>query len=76
VAASSPTAPYARRLWLAIAGAAVIGMIAGFAIAHASGTSFHPAVFAAARGGGGAALLVCVVAATLISAQRRRVTIG
>lgn len=73
VAASSPTAPYARRLWLAIAGAAVIGMIGGFAISQLRGAAFHPAVFAAARGGGGAALLVCLVAATWISARRRPV---
>jgi Domain of unknown function (DUF4184) len=70
-AVSTPTAPYARRLWVTIACAAAIGMAAGFAVAHVRGAAFHPAVFAAARGGGGAALLVCLVAATIISARRR-----
>jgi hypothetical protein len=74
--AASPTAPHARGLWLAIAGAAVIGMIGGFALAQLHGAAFHPAVFAAARGGGGAALLVCLVAATVITARRRLVTTG
>lgn len=66
---TTPTLRHARWLWCAVAGAAGIGMIAGFAIAHARGAAFHPAVFAAARGGGGGGLLVALVAATVISGR-------
>jgi hypothetical protein len=70
-AATTPTLPHARRLWLALVGAAGLGMATGFVIAQARGAALHPAVFAAARGGGGAALLVCLVAATFISVRQR-----
>jgi Domain of unknown function (DUF4184) len=66
-----PALRHARRLWLSIAAAAGIGVVAGFAIAHARGAAFHPAMFAAARVGGGAGLLVILVTATVISSRRR-----
>jgi len=60
------------RLWLAIATAAAVGIVLGFAISRARGAGFHPAMFAAARGGAGAGLLVALVAATVISVRRRQ----
>ncbi len=69
---STATLEHAGRLWLAIAAAAAVGIVLGFAISRARGAGFHPAMFAAARVGGGAGLLVALVAATVISVRRRQ----